>query len=153
MLNALGADDVKTYIQSGNVVFQSKPEIVTDLARKLGVEIRDRHGFEPNILILNRSEFEKAMADNPFPKAEAEPRSLHLGFLASTPEAPDLNKLESLKKDSEQFRLMGRVFYLHTPEGLGRSKLAARAEKLLGVSMTYRNWNTVYKLKEMAMEG
>jgi len=55
-----------------------------------------------------------------------------------------------LKKDSERFRLIGRVFYLHAPEGVGRSKLASGSERLLGVPMTDRNWNTVCKLREMA---
>jgi uncharacterized protein (DUF1697 family) len=58
--------------------------------------------------------------------------------------------LESIKKENERFNLKGKIFYLHTPEGIGRSKLAANAEKLLGVSMTSRNWRTVCKIVAMA---
>jgi uncharacterized protein (DUF1697 family) len=90
------------------------------------------------------------MANNPFPEAEAEPSTLHLGFLASTPKSPDLKKLASIKTETERFQLIEDVFYLHAPEGVGRSKLAASSEKLLGVSMTDRNWRTVCKLREMA---
>jgi uncharacterized protein (DUF1697 family) len=150
IFESLGSSNVKTYIQSGNVVFQSGSTDIVSFSKKLGVEIRERHGFEPQILIIGLSEVEAAMMNNPFPEAESEPSSLHLGFLASEPKNPDLKKLESLKKDSEQFCLMGCIFYLHAPEGVGRSKLAASSEKLLGVPMTDRNWNTVCKLKEMA---
>jgi uncharacterized protein (DUF1697 family) len=146
----LDARNVKTYIQSGNVVFQSASKDISSFSKRLGIEVRERHGFEPHILVIGLSEVETAIMNNPFPGAESEPSSLHLGFLAFAPKNPDLKKLESLKKDSEQFCLIGSIFYLHAPEGVGRSKLAASSEKLLGVPMTDRNWNTVCKLKEMA---
>jgi uncharacterized protein (DUF1697 family) len=146
----LGASKVRTYIQSGNVVFQSASKDISSLSKRLGIEVRERYGFEPHVLVISLSEVETAITNNPFPEAQSEPSSLHLGFLAFTPKNPDLKKLESLKKDSEQFCLIGSIFYLHAPEGVGRSKLAARSEKLLGAPMTDRNWNTVCKLKEMA---
>jgi len=93
---------------------------------------------------------EKAMASNPFPAAESEPKTLHLYFLASAPQNPDLKMLDSLKKADEQFKLIDNVFYLHTPDGIGRSKLAERAEKALGVAATARNWRTVSKIMAMA---
>jgi uncharacterized protein (DUF1697 family) len=147
----IGASNVKTYIQSGNVVFQIAAQDISGFSKRLGSEIKERRGFEPQILMIEPSELETAMTNNPFPEAESEPSSLHLGFLAFPPENPDLQKLESLKQDSEKFRLIDRIFYLHAPEGVSRSKLAASSEKLLGVPMTDRNWNTVRKLKEMAM--
>jgi uncharacterized protein (DUF1697 family) len=150
IFEALGASNVKTYIQSGNVVFQSDSKDISSFSKRLGTEIRERRGFEPHILIIAPSEVETAITNNPFREAESEPKSLHIGFLAVAPENPDLNKLASLKKDSERFCLMGSIFYLHAPEGVGRSKLAASREKLLGVPMTDRNWNTVCKLKEIA---
>ena len=79
-------------------------------------------------------------------------RSLHAGFLAFAPEKPNLKALESLKSPSERFQLIDKVFYLHAPDGVGRSKLAANVERLLGVSMTDRNWRTVCKIWEMAKE-
>jgi uncharacterized protein (DUF1697 family) len=148
----LGASNAKTYIQSGNVVFQISSKDISSFSKRLGSEIKERRGFEPQILVIEPSQVETAMTNNPFPEAESEPSSLHLGFLAFPPENPDLKKLESLKKDSERFCLIDRIFYLHAPEGVGRSKLAASSEKLLAVPMTDRNWNTVCKLKEMAMQ-
>jgi uncharacterized protein (DUF1697 family) len=150
MFESLGASKVRTYIQSGNVVFQSASKDISSLSKRIGIEVRERYGFEPHVLVISLSEVETAITNNPFPEAQSEPSSLHLGFLAFTPKNPDLKKLESLKKDSERFCLIGSIFYLYAPEGVGRSKLAARSEKLLGAPMTDRNWNTVCKLKEMA---
>ncbi|WP_219904257.1 DUF1697 domain-containing protein [Stenomitos frigidus] len=101
ILDSLGASNVKTYIQSGNVVFQSASKDTSSFSKRLGIEIRERRGFEPHILVIGFSEVETAMTNNPFPEAESEPSSLHLGFLAAAPKNPDLKKLESLKKDSE----------------------------------------------------
>ncbi|HEX9943410.1 MAG TPA: DUF1697 domain-containing protein [Thermoanaerobaculia bacterium] len=150
ILESMGARKIKTYIQSGNAVFQSAEKNLSQFSKRLTAEIKERRGFEPHVIIVGLDAIEKAMADNPFPEAEADPSSLHLGFLASAPKNPNLQKLDNLRKESERFHLSGRVFYLHAPEGVGRSKLAASAEKLLGTPMTDRNWRTVCKIKEMA---
>jgi uncharacterized protein (DUF1697 family) len=150
LLEDLGAQGAQTYIQSGNAVFRSKEGDAARLSSRISAEIKKRRGFEPHVLLLERADLERAVQANPFPEAEADPAALHVGFLAAIPERPDLGKLEGLKKDRERFHLAGQVFYLHAPEGVGRSKLAASAEKLLGVPMTDRNWRTVCKLWEMA---
>jgi len=152
LLENIGAREIRTYIQSGNAVFQSAEKNPSQLSKQLAAEIKKRHGFEPYVLILELDAIKKVMAKNPFPEAEADPSNLHLGFLASTPKSPDLEKLGSLKKESERFHLSDNVFYLHAPEGVGRSKLAASTEKLLGVPMTDRNWRTVCKIRELAEE-
>ena len=150
LLADLGGQGIRTYIQSGNAVFRSAEKDPAQLSRQLAAAIKQGWGFEPWVLILGLADLKKAMAENPFPEAEADPSSLHLGFLASPPESPDLEKLTTLKKESERFQLRDKVFYLHAPEGVGRSRLAASSEKLLGVPMTDRNWRTVGKIREMA---
>ena len=149
ILEGLGGQKIKTYIQSGNVVLQHEEKDAARLAGQISTEVKKKRGFEPHVLLLESKELEKAMAGNPFPEAESEPKTLHLGFLASVPTNPDLKKLESLKTNSERFLLKNTVFYLHAPEGVGRSKLAASAEKALGVPMTDRNWRTVCKIRDM----
>lgn len=146
LLEELGAHDVKTYIQSGNAVFQHKAESASQLSSKISAAIKASHGFEPQVLPLDSTEMEKVIAANPFPEAESEPKTLHLYFLDSVPQNPDLKTLEEIKKDNEQFKLIDKVFYLHAPDGIGRSKLAARVEKALGVAATARNWRTVCKI-------
>ena len=71
-------------------------------------------------------------------------------FLAEPPPKADVKALEALKTGTERFALKGQIFYLHTPDSFGTSKLAARAERLLGVDATARNWRTVTTLLEMA---
>jgi uncharacterized protein (DUF1697 family) len=150
LLTEMGLRDVQTYIQSGNVVFRCDLKDKATLAAKITAAIKAQHGFAPHILLLEAAELKKAMAGNPYPEAESEPKSLHLFFLDEVPQQPDLKALEAIKASSERFKLAGKVFYLHAPDGVGNSKLAARAEKLLGVAASARNWNTVCKLAEMA---
>lgn len=150
VLECIGSRKVRTYIQSGNAVFESAEKDLARLSKQLSAEIMNRRGFEPHVQILTVDALAKAIAENPFPEAVSAPSSLHLGFLASPPKSPDLEKLSSLKKESERFQLAENVFYLHAPEGVGRSKLAASTERLLGVLMTDRNWKTVCKVMELA---
>lgn len=150
ILKSLGLENVRTYIQSGNVVFESTEEISPGLAAGIAATIEERHGFEPRVLLLSADRLEKAIESNPFPEAEAEPRTLHLFFLSSAPESPDLESLAEARSPTERFHLTDRVFYLHAPDGIGRSRLAANAEKYIGVPVTARNWRTVQKLWQMA---
>jgi uncharacterized protein (DUF1697 family) len=152
VLEKLGADSVKTYIQSGNAVFQHQTASASQLSSRIGTAIKENHGFEPQVFLLDLGEMEQVIASNPFPEAESEPKTLHLYFLASEPRNPDLKALDSLKQDNEQFKLTDKVFYLYAPDGIGRSKLAARVEKALGVAVTARNWRTVCKILELAQQ-
>lgn len=150
LLEALGVKNVKTYIQSGNVVFQSERTDSTMLAEEISEAIGKSHGFAPQIFILDIAGLQKAMAVNPFPEGEDEPKSLHLFFLDAVPQEPDLSLMEALKKENERYRLIDDVFYLHAPDGIGRSKLAEKAGHGWGVSITARNWRTVSKIMELA---
>jgi uncharacterized protein (DUF1697 family) len=152
ILEDLGAEKVKTYIQSGNAVFVYKDKDPMGLSQKISAEIKKRRGFEPHVMLLGLEDIERAIEQNPFPEAEADPTTLHAGFLAAAPERPDMKTLESLKSDTERFVLIDRFFYLYAPDGVGRSKLAAKAERLLGVPMTDRNWRTVSTIRNMAQE-
>jgi len=153
ILDGMGARNVKTYIQSGNAVFQSAEKNPAQLAQQLTAEIKKRREIEPRTLVLSLEALKKAVADNPFPDAAADPGGLHLGFLFSRPKQPDLEKISSAKKESERFQLIDGVYYLHAPDGVGKSKLAASVEKLLGVPVTDRNWRTVCKVLKLAGAG
>lgn len=148
MLENIGLVNVRTYIQSGNAIFQCKTEDRPALVRAIGAAIKASRGFEPQVLLLALDELKQAIDLNPFSKAV--PNTLHLNFLAAVPEHPDLATLEHIKLASERFELIGNVFYLHAPDGIGRSKLAANTEKLLGVTATSRNWQTACRIMQMA---
>ena len=149
MLAVLGCEDVKTYIQSGNVVLRSSLDR-TRLSTGIEAAIAKRFGFTAAVLLMNINDFQKVLSQNPFAEAAAEPKSLHISFLSEVPTAPDLASLKALKSPSEQFELRAKAFYLHAPDGIGRSKLAARVEACLGVSTTSRNGRTASKIAELA---
>lgn len=138
-----GYTEVKTYIQSGNVVFNSEHEPHSEL----GELVEKKFGFKPEVLFLSKSELLQIIENNPYSPVES--KFCHFYFCKSFPEKADVSKLRELKADSEQFCIKGSVLYLHAPDGIGRSKLAAKAEACLGVSATGRNLNTVNKISEM----
>ena len=145
-----GCLDVRTYIQSGNVVFRRALCDMRRLEAQIAAAVAKSREFEPNVLVLTRAELEKAASANPFTKATENPKSLHLFFLSERPKKADLKGCATLKSKTERFELIDRVFYLHTPDGFGRSKLGVRVEKLLGVPATARNWRTVMALIDIA---
>jgi uncharacterized protein (DUF1697 family) len=148
-----GCQNVRTYIQSGNVILTSSISDPAKLASRLGAAISKSHGFEPRVMVLSADELQRAANGNPFAAAIDNPAALHLFFLEANPKSPDLKALEALKTKTEAFALKGAVFYLHTPDGLGRSKLATRIERSLGVQGTARNWRTVTTLLGMLNES
>jgi uncharacterized protein (DUF1697 family) len=103
------------------------------------------------VLLLTIKELQKAIAANPFPQATTDHKSLHLYFLAEPAQQANIDALNSLKRNGEAFALTNNVFYLHAPDGIGKSKLAERAEKLLGVAATARNWRTVCSVRELCL--
>lgn len=150
-LEGIGCHNVETYIQSGNVVFYSACTAAR-LTEDIADEIVRRQGFKPYVVVLEKSEFKRAVDNNPFPEGVSDPKALHLAFLHAVLSSPALRDLEALRAPSERFELIGQVFYLFAPDGVGRSKLAAKREKVLGVPMTDRNWNTVSKIRSMLEE-
>jgi uncharacterized protein (DUF1697 family) len=151
-LESLKLENVRTYIQSGNVIFDSTVRTATSLTEKIGGRIEKQYGFRPHLLIFDRKTLQAAIKSNPFPKAVADPKTLHFFFLDEPATDPDLEALDSAKTPTESYKLTDRVFYLHAPDGIGRSKLAANAEKYLGVVTTARNYRTVDKLFAMVTQ-
>jgi len=152
LLESLGCDDVSTYIQSGNAVFRHGEKQAPRLAAKISSAIRDSYRFRPDVLLLTPELLEQAVASNPFPEAESEPSKLHLFFLAAAAASPDTDSIERLRAENERIVVNPSLAYLHAPDGIGRSRLAAGLEKALGVTATGRNWRTVNKILEMARQ-
>lgn len=139
----LGFKDVKTYIQSGNVLFRC--EFAESEARaKLEEALAARMGEAPGIMLRRRREIEAVVANAPFPYAK--PNCLLVTFLPEPPAADALDRL--VAPDEEEVRIHGREIYVHYPNGSGRSKLKLPALK----PGTARNLNTVRKLAELAAE-
>ncbi len=146
LMEAVGFSGVRTYIQSGNIVFEHAGGAEVSLAARIAALIGEKHGFRPRAVVLSAKALRAAATENPFGSGEAMEKVLHFYFLAEKPPAPDLQGMDAIKIDSEAYVLMNKVLYLHTPDGFGRSKLAQRVEKLLGVDATARNLRTVTKV-------
>lgn len=149
ILQGLGCTHVKTYIQSGNAVFLHRAAAPA-LTKKIRAAVAAAKNFEPAVLLLSHEQLKRAAEANPFPEGEKDPSKLHLSFFAAKPKKPDLDLLEELRTESEHFALKPEAFYLHAPDGIGRSKLAAKVEQAIGVPITGRNWRTVQKLMEIS---
>lgn len=147
LLEDLGCRNVSTYIQSGNVIFSTVKRNHEKLVSDIRQTILMSYGFSPEVILLTEQELKTAIANNPFPTDSG--KALHFLFLGAQPVKPDLNHLNEIKTGTEAFKLIDRVFYLYTPDGVARSKLAGNAEKSLGVTTTGRNWNTVSRLIAM----
>lgn len=150
VFEAEGCRHVRTYIQSGNVIFSCPAEAARRLPARVAAAVARTRGFEPRVLLITGAELRRAAAGSPFPEADASPRSVHVFFLARRPPSPDLVAMDALRSPTERFALDGKAFYLYTPDGFGPSRLADRVERLLGVDATARNWRTVTTLLRMA---
>jgi uncharacterized protein (DUF1697 family) len=146
---SLGAEDVETYVQSGNVIFESTegPGKLTDALEK---RIRRDLGLSVTVLVRTRPQLAKVHAGNPFAKSGKESTKLHVTFLAEKPDLALVPELDPERAEPDEFEVVGQEVYLHCPNGYGRSKLTnAYFEKKLGVAATTRNWKTVTKLAEL----
>lgn len=152
-LESLNLRNVRTYIQSGNVVFDSTAKTASSLGKRIARQIEERRGFRPQVLILKREDLLTAIELNPFSKAVSDPKTLHFFFLAEPASDPDTEALDDSRTSTEKYKLTDGVFYLHAPDGIDRSKLAANAQKHLGVVTTARNYRTVDKLLSMVTES
>ena len=149
LLDRAGFTQVRTYIQSGNCVFHSDEADPGELQRVISEAIETEFGFRPSVLVLDGVALLRAISENPYPEGADDPKSVHLYFLAAPAIAPDLAGLKALQTATERFTLKEHVLYLHAPDGIGRSKLAARVEQKLGVPTTARNLRTVVKISEL----
>jgi uncharacterized protein (DUF1697 family) len=146
MLAELGLVRVETYIQSGNAIFDS--DLAADgLATMIREAISRSFGFSPEVFVLDATDITEALQDHPF--ADAAPEKVHVFYLATPPDSLDETGLQALAAPGDGWRLSGNRFTLHTPAGIGRSRLADKLHKYLAGPMTARNLRTVAALKAM----
>jgi uncharacterized protein (DUF1697 family) len=142
-----GLGEVRTYIQSGNLVctsVETSTEIVGDELRRA---IAAHTDVRPNVIVRTRDELAAVVQQNPF--ARKDPAHLHVVFIGGTDEA-SLGSVDAAAYAPEEAAVVGQHLYLYLPSGIGRSKLAADLARKSGPSGTTRNWRTVIKLLELA---
>jgi len=151
-LENLGLLAVKTYIQSGNVVFQSDVTSPAALAEKIMDMILDTYGWKVPVLVLEVEQIQSAVDGYPWQaKEDRIPKDIYLTFLEQEPEAEQVSHLASFDFQGEEYVLEGKVIYFFCAKGYGRAKMSNNFfEKKLKVKATTRNWRTTNKLLEMA---
>lgn len=151
MFSEAGCDEVRTYIQSGNVVFWADPELAGRVPDLIGEAIAARFGYRVPVLTRTGRELAAILGTNPFLGAGADARQLHVGFLVDRPEAAAVDALDPDRSPPDEFAVIGREVYSYCPQGLAGTRLTTRYfESKLSTTMTARNWKTVLKLHELA---
>lgn len=152
LLVGLGMGDVRSLLQSGNLVFESEIRTSGRLEGMLEDAAERRLELRTDVLVRMRSELNRVVADNPFrEEARCDPSRLLVMFLKEAPERTKVAALQEAIKGREVVQANGREAYIVYPDGVGRSRLTIRLiETKLGTRGTARNWNTVLKLEAMA---
>ena len=149
-----GLEDIRTHLQSGNVLVTAPsgdPGAVADVIEKA---ISDGLGLSIRVMVRDGGQMARIVASNPFLGAEINPTMVHAVFLEATPAADRVASLDPNRSPADRFSVAGQeIFVAYGLAGSGRSKLDLKYfEKTLGVTGTARNWNTVTRLLEMLEE-
>lgn len=148
-LESIGLSRVQTYIQSGNVLFESEEETAR-LQTKIEEEIYRVFGFQVPVMLRTSAELQRVLDHCPYsPDSLAEGDSIHVSFLTAAPTPEEIEKLPDLSDETDEYLLQGREIYYLFHQKMPDSKLPIKLQKL-GAPVTVRNWNTVTKLAALA---
>ncbi len=151
-MEEIGLKDVKTYIQSGNLVFRSERnsnELINIIQNKIEIE----YDFFVPVIILTGEEIEKIIKQNPYKKLNIDIKNLYFTFLSEYPENVLIGNIKDQKHKDDEFIISGKIIYVYCPGGYGKTKFTNKFfERKLNVSASTRNWKTTVKLQETANE-
>lgn len=144
---------VKTYIQSGNVIFQSKKDR-DKIIKTIFNGIKKKYGYEVTIVLKTPAELKKVIASNPYAKKAADDyKKLYITFLEEAPSKENFSTIKDFKSNNDEFVLKGTVIFVFCPDGYGTTKLHNNFfEKKLKIGATSRNWNSLNKIYNLANE-
>ncbi|MDD5362035.1 MAG: DUF1697 domain-containing protein [Ignavibacteria bacterium] len=148
----LNFENIRTYIQSGNVVFNSKLSGTKNLEKKISKKILEYFGFNMPVIVKEITEITEVFNNNPFVNERNEGLNfLHVTFLSDLPREENLSRIHQIQNDSDEFIVSGKNIYLFCPNGYGNTKLSNTFfENKLNVSATTRNWKTISELINIA---
>jgi uncharacterized protein (DUF1697 family) len=153
IVGSLGCERVQTYIQSGNVVFDSSTRSAAKVSDEISGAITRELALDVTVLVRTAADLTTVLATSPLDRNGVDTTKLHVTFLASTPPAAKLRALADVDASPDALAVVGREVYVHCPNGYGRTKLNNTFfEKRLGVGATTRNWRTVQTLAALANE-
>ncbi len=148
MYEELGFTNVKTYLQSGNVIFETSNKENAHLEKKISAMINTKFGFDVTVIVLTKDELNDIIEKNVFTNnSSKDPAFLHITFLASGPKDLDFESIISKRAVGEEIAIKENAVYLYCPHGYGKTKLTNNfLETKLNVKATTRNWKTVTEL-------
>jgi uncharacterized protein (DUF1697 family) len=153
MFSGLGCEDVRTYIQSGNVIFRAPSALSAGIPGLIAAQIAKSFGYRTPVVLRTAGQLGEVIRNNPFLESGAAEQTLHALFLADLPSPHLVGELDPHRSTPDAFIVRGREVYLHLPNGVARSKLTNDYfDSKLATTSTGRNWRTVIKLFEM-MKG
>jgi uncharacterized protein (DUF1697 family) len=152
LYESLKLRDPQTYVQSGNVIFRTDERDLPKLTKRIEGGIEKKFGFRSDVVVRTAAELTDVIARNPFAKRRGiEPSKLLVTFLAGDPAAEARERVLAMKTDPDELRIDGREMYTYFPNGMARPRVSwAVIERVLKMSGTGRNWNSVTKILEMA---
>ncbi len=153
LVAALGYQDVRTLLNSGNVVFTVPGRLRGDPAVRIEQAIASRLGVSARVTVLTAAEVAAVIRDNPLGSIAENPSRLLVHVLTDPRDRSKLTPLASQQWTPEAMALGRRVAYLWCPEGIIQSRLAGAVDRALGDAVTARNWNTMTKLHSLTLEG
>ena len=146
-----GCEDVKTFIQSGNVVFTAEPKVAAGIGVVVSAEIARTVGLKIPVILRSAKELARVVASNPYLPHGVDEGELAVSFLAGKPDAAGVKSLEPDRSPPDEFIVRGQEVYLRFPQGMGKSKLtSAWFDSRLKTVGTVRNWRTTVKLLKLA---
>ena len=149
LMGTMGLNNVQTYIQSGNIVFESDMES-DELGQQIEQQIKDTFGCSVPVILRTSKEWKQLIDGCPYPvESLVEGESIHLALLSDMPSQEALNKLQKFQNDVDQYDVQDKDIYLFLRQNFRDSKLPLQLQKL-GVSATIRNWKTTMKLAAMS---
>ncbi len=154
MYQSMLFEEVKTYIQSGNVIFRTNENDTKALEDLITQKIKNSFGFDVPVIVFKSDTLAAIVAHNPYVKREEKDTSfMHITFLAEPPKTFDKEQIVNKKKADEEISFSDKVLYLYCPNGYGKTKLTTSfLEKKLNVKTTTRNWKTTLKLLTLATQ-
>jgi uncharacterized protein (DUF1697 family) len=153
LYESLDFKNVVTYVQSGNVIFDSPKQDALKISALIESQIKKTFNFSVPVVIRDKNDLRRIISDNPFIKRKKDPVNLYVTFLQTTPVPYDFNTSSLPSNESDEFIIKDKEIFLFCPNGYGRTKLNNNFfEKKLNLSATTRNWNSVNVLFKLVSE-
>ena len=152
LYEALNLVKVKTYVQSGNVVFDSEKHAASILTERIEAQIEQSFGYSVPVFIRSINDFHRIITNNPFLKQRNyDPAKLHVTFLYTSPSEMNISSMKEPIKENDEFSLENKEIFLYCPSGYGRTRVNNNYfERKLNMPATTRNWKTVKALYKIA---